>query len=256
MNKFRFLSVLKAYPLILMISFSQFSQAVGAIKMDRGGDRQANFIQDELSYLNIPAISKSLVDRSIQCALACLNSLPCFSFNLAAFPNNNGKLLCEQLPSDKFTNSDKYVASNGFHHFSILSPCSSWFCNKNGKCLPLYKQNSYVCVCKEGFMGQNCENEYHSVTVCEGHSRQIRCENGRKFRILSANYGRLDGATICPHPSIPDLNCRASSSLGKVREICQGQTACTLHSNSEFFGVGDPCPGTYKYLFVIYSCDY
>ncbi|XP_068683439.1 L-rhamnose-binding lectin CSL1-like [Montipora foliosa] len=100
------------------------------------------------------------------------------------------------------------------------------------------------------------DNEYHSVTVCEGHSKQIRCENGRKFRILSANYGRLDGSSTCPHPSIHDLNCRASSSLGKVREICQGQTACTLHSNSGFFGVGDPCRGTYKYLFVLYSCIY
>ena len=48
----------------------------------------------------------------------CLESLPCFSFNLAAFPDNNDKLLCEHLPSDKYNNSEKLIPNNAFHHFS------------------------------------------------------------------------------------------------------------------------------------------
>ncbi|XP_068737077.1 uncharacterized protein [Montipora capricornis] len=102
------------------------------------GVRYANFIQDKFAYLNITPVRKRLVERSIQCALSCLDTLPCFSFNLAALQDNNDKLLCEHLPSDKYNNSDQFVASKVFHHFSILSPCNSWPCNGNGKCVALY----------------------------------------------------------------------------------------------------------------------
>ena len=76
--------------------------------------------QNPGSALDITPVRKMLVERSIQCALSCLDTLPCFSFNLAAFQDNNDKLLCEQLPSDKYNNSDQFVASKVFHHFSIL----------------------------------------------------------------------------------------------------------------------------------------
>ena len=84
-----------------------------------GGSRHINFIEDKFSYLNIAAVSRRFVERSLQCALMCLESLPCFSFNLAAFPDNNDKLLCEHLPSNKYNNSEKFIPSNAFHHFSI-----------------------------------------------------------------------------------------------------------------------------------------
>ena len=77
-------------------------------------------VQDKFAYLNITPVRKRLVERSIQCALSCLDTLPCFSFNLAALQDNNDKLLCEHLPSDKYNNSDQFVVSKVFHHFSIL----------------------------------------------------------------------------------------------------------------------------------------
>ena len=40
---------------------------------------------------------------------------------------------------------------------SLQSPCSAMVCGNNGKCVALYKENSYVCLCKEGFTGRNCE---------------------------------------------------------------------------------------------------
>ena len=79
----------------------------------------AYFSQNDFSYLSINPIGTSLVVQSIQCALTCLQHLSCFSFNLAAFPDDNGKLLCEHLSSDKYNNSEKFVASNTYHHFSI-----------------------------------------------------------------------------------------------------------------------------------------
>ncbi|XP_044178534.1 uncharacterized protein LOC114972192 isoform X1 [Acropora millepora] len=92
-----------------------------------------------------------------------------------------------------------------------------------------------------------------SVIVCEGKTKEIRCESMSKIRVLWANFGRLHPKT-CPHKSIRTINCQASTSLNYVREICQGKTACTLISNYDFFG-GDPCGGTHKYLLVGYKCD-
>ncbi|XP_044179863.1 venom prothrombin activator oscutarin-C non-catalytic subunit-like [Acropora millepora] len=91
-----------------------------------------------------------------------------------------------------------------------------------------------------------------SVIVCEGQTKEIRCESISKIRVLWANYGRLNPKT-CPHSAIKTINCRASTSLNNMRNICQGKTACTLKSNSGSFG--DPCEGTYKYLLVAYKCE-
>ena len=55
----------------------------------------------------------------IECGFACLGITSCFSYNLAAFSDLRGKLLCELLPSDKFNNSDKFTDSLLYHHFSI-----------------------------------------------------------------------------------------------------------------------------------------
>ena len=101
-----------------------FSQAFTSDNEERGRElnpdaRSAYFSQNDFSYLSINPIGTSLVVQSIQCALTCLQHLCCFSFNLAAFPDDNGKLLCEHLSSDKYNNSEKFVASNTYHHFSI-----------------------------------------------------------------------------------------------------------------------------------------
>ncbi|XP_068736770.1 EGF-like repeat and discoidin I-like domain-containing protein 3 [Montipora capricornis] len=117
-----------------------------------------NLKEDKFSYLNITILGYSHVDWMPQCSFACLETLTCFSYNLAAYPNINGKLLCELLPSDKYNNSDKFMVNESFHHFSIASPCSGWPCKNNGTCLPLYEENSYKCFCKAGFAGRDCEN--------------------------------------------------------------------------------------------------
>ena len=74
---------------------------------------------DEFSYLNITSLAADLVEDQSDCGFGCLETSSCFSYNLAAFPDINAKLLCELLPSDKYNNSDKLVPSNVFHHYSI-----------------------------------------------------------------------------------------------------------------------------------------
>ena len=79
----------------------------------------ANFKISKFSYLNITSIGRELTQVENVCDLACLEIPSCFSYNVAAFPDINGKLLCELLPSDKYNNSDTFNASKEFHHFYI-----------------------------------------------------------------------------------------------------------------------------------------
>ena len=78
-----------------------------------------NFKPDEYLYLNITSIGSNLVEDGSECGFACLEIPSCFSYNLAALPDINKKKLCELLPSDKYNNTDKFIASPVFHHFSI-----------------------------------------------------------------------------------------------------------------------------------------
>ena len=79
----------------------------------------ANFKAHKFSYLNITSIGTDYVLNGKECGIACVNIPTCFSYNLAAFYDINGRVLCELLPSDKYNNSDKFISSPLFHHFSI-----------------------------------------------------------------------------------------------------------------------------------------
>ena len=81
----------------------------------------SNFKPEEFSYLNITNIGSNLVEEGSECGFACLEIPSCFSYNLAVSTNRdvNGKLLCELLPSDKYNNWDRFIASALFQHFSI-----------------------------------------------------------------------------------------------------------------------------------------
>ena len=79
----------------------------------------ANFKAHKFSYLNITSLGTDNVINGQECGSACLNIPSCFSFNLAARYDINGRILCELLPSDKYNNSDKFISSQRFHHFSI-----------------------------------------------------------------------------------------------------------------------------------------
>ena len=81
----------------------------------------------EFSYLNITSIGRNLIQDENDCGYACLEIPSCFSYNVAAFPDVNGKLLCELLPSDKFNNSDKFNASKEFHHIYIAVSQTSYY---------------------------------------------------------------------------------------------------------------------------------
>ena len=80
----------------------------------------ANFKAHKMSYLNITSIGTDYVVDGKECGFACVGISSCFSYNLAASHDINGRKLCELLPSDKYNNSDKFVSNQSFHHFSIV----------------------------------------------------------------------------------------------------------------------------------------
>lgn len=83
----------------------------------------AKFQLHKVSILNITSIGSAYVVKGSECGFTCLNIPSCFSFNLAAFHDINGKVLCELLPSDIYNNSDKLVPSQSHHHYSIAVSC-------------------------------------------------------------------------------------------------------------------------------------
>ena len=70
-------------------------------------------------HLNVTLVGSRLVHKVGACAMACVDNLACFSFNLAAHRDANGLFLCELLASDKYNFSSKFRPHPGFHHYSI-----------------------------------------------------------------------------------------------------------------------------------------
>ena len=78
-----------------------------------------NFVADKFRRLRVPVGSSTLVISYNECATSCVNAPACASFNLASFPDADGKFLCELLDEDKYSNLNQLVSSKHFHHFSI-----------------------------------------------------------------------------------------------------------------------------------------
>ena len=90
--------------------------------------------------------------------------------------------------------------------------------------------------------------------ACEGGKLRLRCNKPRVLRIYAANYGRTEpGASICPHVNISSTECRTSAALMTVTKICANRARCKVWATDSVFS-GNPCPGTFKYLDVIYGC--
>ncbi|XP_027037863.1 uncharacterized protein LOC113666295 [Pocillopora damicornis] len=126
--------------------------------------KQRLFSKDELHHLNVTQVGKLTVSDLLDCIVECLKNALCLSINMTAFKGAEGKLWCELLSSDKYRDIKNYKENMSSHHFSLLSPCSSWPCQNGGICIPNYKYNSYQCLCEPGFMGEFCEK---AITSCK-----------------------------------------------------------------------------------------
>ena len=81
--------------------------------------RQDVFMKEEYHYLNVSKVGTFTVYHSLDCTFECLGNPSCLSFNLAAYKGADGKLRCELLSSEKYSNPEEYKRNESFHHFSI-----------------------------------------------------------------------------------------------------------------------------------------
>ena len=79
-----------------------------------------NFAVNKFQRLLGSVGSSSVVSNYRECALSCVNTPPCSSFNVASSPGSDGKYRCELLTEDKYSaNPDQLVSSQNYHHYSI-----------------------------------------------------------------------------------------------------------------------------------------
>ena len=87
----------------------------------RGSEhRHANFVKHPRTFLDVSPIAIKRVHDALYCAFNCLRKGRCFSFNVAVFPDADGKYECQLLATDKCNSSDNLKSTKEFNHHSIL----------------------------------------------------------------------------------------------------------------------------------------
>ena len=127
---------LSIFDLLLLIPLRAVqSQLNGSLGLKRGVHVQGNrasyghFTVDRFHRLEVSVDLARVVSNYRECALSCVNTPPCSSFNVAATPvRTDGKYQCELLNKDKYSaNSSQLVISQEHHHYSIKVLRSSCF---------------------------------------------------------------------------------------------------------------------------------
>ena len=105
----------------LLPAFSEeYPDGTKSLKRHSGnGLAFANFAVHKFRHLNITPLVSASMKNVKDCGRLCVDHSSCFSVNFAAFFHEEGLILCELLPSDKYNNSDKFLDSVVFHHLSI-----------------------------------------------------------------------------------------------------------------------------------------
>ena len=79
-----------------------------------------NFAVDKFHRLQVLVGLSTVVSNYTECALSCVDTPPCSSFNVASSSRSDGKYRCELLNEDKYSaNSGQLVSSQDYHHYSI-----------------------------------------------------------------------------------------------------------------------------------------
>ena len=76
-------------------------------------------MQDDHHYLNVPRLETFTVSDTLGCNINCLRNPSCLSVNLASTETAaDGKIWCELLSSEKYSNPEKYKRNKTSHHLS------------------------------------------------------------------------------------------------------------------------------------------
>nr|UTK45826.1 skin mucus lectin [Crepidula fornicata] len=132
-----------------------------------------------------------------------------------------------------------------------FSPDCLWDASSNRFTDTCPNVNKYLIVAYECRVG----NPIHYA--CENDVLTVRCPSPKRIRVISATYGRhtnlVCNANILGITSVSNTNCHLSTSFSTVNATCYNQRTCRFVVNDNTLG-GDPCVGTYKYLYVNHTC--
>ena len=130
----------RAAILFLVFNFIWVCQAASEVYIDGSkalkrdaweGVAYTNFAVHKFRYLNVTPLVSASVTESLECSFLCVDHSSCFSTNLAAFRDQEGKTKCDLLQSDKYNNSNKFLESAVYHHLSIKVRKEVRFINKH-----------------------------------------------------------------------------------------------------------------------------
>ena len=95
---------------------------------------------------------------------------------------------------------------------------------------------------------------YMTGYACEGSQLSISCDQpGQHIQLVRSNFGRFSISICNAHGQLDwSVNCHSPDSARPIADACNGRRNCLLQATTEF--LGDPCPGTHKYLEVHYQC--
>ena len=78
-----------------------------------------HFVARKFHRLQVSVGSSTTVMSYRECAMSCVNTPPCVSFNVASSPDVDRKFRCELLNEDKYNSFNQLISSQEYHHFSI-----------------------------------------------------------------------------------------------------------------------------------------
>ena len=108
--------------------------------------RHANFVKHPHTFLDVSPIAIKRVHDALYCAFNCLRKGRCFSFNVAVFPDADGKYECQLLATDKYNSSDNLTSTKEFNHHSILvtNDTFDYICLATPNC---FQVRNFLCSC-------------------------------------------------------------------------------------------------------------
>ncbi|KAL3975121.1 hypothetical protein ACER0C_023747 [Sarotherodon galilaeus] len=193
----------------------------------RCGQQEQSSQHDKLKVIKKSCDGKKTCDIDIQ-IFGTLDPGTCKSLDItfACFPADEGEV------------SVVYWADYGRRDTTTCSQNVS--CNGKSSCTIEASNTEF---------GDPCPGTYKYLEVAYDCPYE-----GHVIVVLSAEYGRND-STTCSYKRPPAQlkNTQCSISTSKVAESCNGRNSCSIKVRNSVFG--DPCPGTYKYLDVVYDCE-
>ncbi|XP_048067226.1 L-rhamnose-binding lectin SML-like isoform X1 [Megalobrama amblycephala] len=182
--------------------------------------------------------------------LSCENGK--IHINTANYGRTDKVTCSEGRPSSELQNSSCYSPN-------ALAPVSK-SCNGLESCELFATQTVFTdpCVGTYKYLAVSyfcLPSVLRTSVICEHANNTLKCEQGAVIHIHTANYGRTDRSTCSVRRRVSQTtktDCYSSNSMEIVTNGCEGNNSCVLVASNGVFS--DPCFGTFKYLYVSYSC--